>query len=150
MDRYIGLDVHAASRTMAVVGPTGRRIRLQVLDTNAGPLVEALRGIGGDRHVCLEEGTQSSWLYEVLEPHAAEAVVVCGFAQRGPKSDDKVAFWLAGRFAPSLGVWPRPTCGAPLASTASFSSSASPSHRPPSRSTCRVGESRGLRLDVRF
>jgi len=60
MDRYIGLDVHAASTTMAVVGPTGRRIRSQVVDTSAGPLVEALRGIGGERHVCLEEGTQSS------------------------------------------------------------------------------------------
>jgi transposase len=95
MDRYIGLDVHAASTTMAVVGPTGRRIRSQVVDTSAGPLVEALRGIGGERHVCLEEGTQSSWLYEVLEPHAAEVVVVCAFAQRGPKSDEKDAYWLA-------------------------------------------------------
>ena len=88
MDRYIGLDVHAASTTMAVVGPTGRRIRSQVLDTSAGPLVEALRGVGGERHVCLEEGTQSSWLYEVLEPHAAEVVVVCGFAQRGQKNEE--------------------------------------------------------------
>jgi hypothetical protein len=72
MDRYVGLDVHAASTTMAVVGPTGRRIRSQVLDTSAGPLVEAFRGIGGERHVCLEEGLQSSWLYEALEPHATE------------------------------------------------------------------------------
>ncbi len=95
MDRYIGLDVHAASTTMAVVGPTGRRIRSQVVDTSAGVLVEALRGIGGDRHVCLEEGTQSSWLYEVLEPHAAEVVVVCGWSQRGSKSDEKDAYWLA-------------------------------------------------------
>jgi hypothetical protein len=80
---------------MAVVGPTGRRIRSQVVDTSAGPLVEALRGIGGDRHVCLEEGTPSSWLYEVLEPHAAEVVVVCGWPQRGSKSDEKDAYWLA-------------------------------------------------------
>lgn len=50
----------------------GRRIRLQVLDTSTGVLVDVLRGIGGGRHVCLEEGTPSSWLYEVLEPHAAE------------------------------------------------------------------------------
>jgi hypothetical protein len=80
---------------MAVVGPTGRRIRSEVLDTSAGPLVEALRGIAGERHVCLEEGTQSSWLYEVLAPHAAEVVVVCSFAQRGSKSDEKDAYWLA-------------------------------------------------------
>jgi hypothetical protein len=95
MDRYIGLDVHTASTTIAVVGPTGRRLRSLVVDTSAGALVEALRGIGGERHVCLEEGTQSSWLYEVLEPHAAEVVVVCGWPQRGPKSDEKDAYWLA-------------------------------------------------------
>jgi hypothetical protein len=31
-------------------------------------LVECLRMIPGQRHVCIEEGTQSTWLYEILLP----------------------------------------------------------------------------------
>ena len=31
--------------------------------------------IPGRLHLCLEEGTQSAWLYELLEPHVAEVVV---------------------------------------------------------------------------
>ena len=34
MDRYIGLDAHSASCTVAVVGPSGRRLQSQVLETN--------------------------------------------------------------------------------------------------------------------
>ncbi len=30
MDRYIGLDVHASSCTLAVVGPSGKRLGTQV------------------------------------------------------------------------------------------------------------------------
>ena len=68
MDRYIGLDVHASSCTLAVVGPSGRKLGSQVLETNGRALVEALRAIPRPRHVCFEEGTQSAWLYEVLSP----------------------------------------------------------------------------------
>jgi len=38
MDRYIGLDAHASSCTVAVVGPSGRRLHSQVVETNAGAL----------------------------------------------------------------------------------------------------------------
>jgi len=34
-----------------------------------------VRAVGGRDHVCLEEGTQSAWLYELLKPHVAEVVV---------------------------------------------------------------------------
>ncbi len=66
MDRYIGLDAHASSSTVATVGPSGRRLHSQVVETNAGALIRVLRGIPGTRHLCLEEGTHASWLYEVL------------------------------------------------------------------------------------
>ncbi len=95
MKRYIGLDVHSASTTIAVVGPTGKRLKSLVVETSAPALIEALRLIGGEQHVCLEEGTQSSWLYEVLSPHAAEVVVAIAFSNRGAKSDEKDAYWLA-------------------------------------------------------
>ena len=69
MDRYIGLDVHASSCRLAVVGPSGTRLGTQVVEANAGALIEVLRGIPRRRHICMEEGTLSEWLHEVLEPH---------------------------------------------------------------------------------
>jgi hypothetical protein len=33
MQRYIGLDVHAASTTIAVVGPSGKVLRTEVVET---------------------------------------------------------------------------------------------------------------------
>ena len=35
MDRDIGLDAHASSRTVAVIGPSGRRLGSHVVETNA-------------------------------------------------------------------------------------------------------------------
>ncbi|XYH98498.1 hypothetical protein ACMHYB_01675 [Sorangium sp. So ce1128] len=73
MQRYIGLDVHAASTTFAVVGESGKRLGSHVVETNGQALVEQLKAITGKRHVVLEEGTQSGWLYEILSPHAEES-----------------------------------------------------------------------------
>ena len=92
MERYVGVDAHAASCTLAVVGATGKRLRSIVVDTNGRALVEAVKGIGGRLHICLEEGTQSAWLYELLEPHAAEVVVTVAPETKGPKSDIRDAW----------------------------------------------------------
>ena len=59
MDRYIGLDAHASSCTVATVGPSGRRLHSQVVETNAGALIRVLRGIPGTRHLCLPPGTDA-------------------------------------------------------------------------------------------
>jgi transposase len=61
------------------------------VETNGPSLVEAITSIAGQRHVCLEEGTQSEWLYELLEPHAVEVVVTVPERQRGNKNDAKDA-----------------------------------------------------------
>ena len=95
MDRYIALDAHKESCTLAVVGPSGRRLKSQVVETNGRALVEAVQSIPGQRHVCLEEGTQSAWLYELLRPHAAEVVVTLPAKRRGPKDDLRDAWALA-------------------------------------------------------
>jgi hypothetical protein len=95
MDRYIGLDAHASSCTVAVIGPSGRRLQTQVLETNARALIAFLETIPKSRHLCLEEGTHANWLYEVLSPHVQE-IVVAGVPQsRGPKSDKRDALQLA-------------------------------------------------------
>jgi hypothetical protein len=45
MDRYIGVDAHASSCTLAVVSGSGKRIGTQVVETNARCLIEAVRQI---------------------------------------------------------------------------------------------------------
>ncbi len=87
MDRYAGLDAHAETCTLGVIGPSGRRLTSKVIETNGRALVEAVRGIGGRVHLCLEEGTQSAWLYELLEPHVAEIVVTTPPEAKGAKDD---------------------------------------------------------------
>jgi transposase len=97
MDRYIGLDAHAASCTLGIVGPSGRRLREQVVETNGEALVGAIRSVGGRRHLCIEEGELSAWLYELLRPHVARVVVARAVRDPGPKSDAIDAFGWAER-----------------------------------------------------
>ena len=95
MDRYIGLDAHSSSCTVAVVSPSGRRLQSKVLETNARVLIDFLKSIPRPRHLCLEEGTHSAWLYEELAPHVDELVVVGVGRRQGSKSDSVDAFGLA-------------------------------------------------------
>jgi predicted ATPase len=60
MDRYVGLDVHLRSTTIAVLSASGKRIKTLVVETHGQALVEAIRLIPGRLHICLEEGTQSA------------------------------------------------------------------------------------------
>ncbi len=95
MDRYIGLDVHSQSCTLVVLGPSGRRLKNQVLETNGRVLVDAIKGIAGDLHLCFEEGTQSAWLHELLSPHVKELVVTVPAERKGAKDDLRDATELA-------------------------------------------------------
>jgi transposase len=97
MKRYIGLDVHAASTTFAVIGESGKRLGTHVVETNGQALVEQLKTIPGERYVCLEEGTQSAWVYEILSPHAKEVTVAVVSESRGQKDDERDAYGLADR-----------------------------------------------------
>jgi transposase len=98
MDRFIGLDTHLSSCTLAIVGPSGKRLRSEVIETSAGELARAVRRVRGTRHLCLEEGTMSDWLHEVLSPHVHELVVIGPQKKkRGPKSDRLDAFDLANK-----------------------------------------------------
>jgi transposase len=95
MDRYIGLDAHSSSCTAGVVGPSGKRLQSQVIETNAQALINFLLTIPGNRHLCIEEGTHANCLYEVLSPHVQEIVVARVGESRGPRSDQIDAFGLA-------------------------------------------------------
>jgi transposase len=95
MERYIGMDVHAASCTLAVISEKGRKLRDFPVETNGQALVEAIRMIPGHKHLVFEEGLQSAWLYETLSPHVDETVVAGITESRGPKSDKRDAYGLA-------------------------------------------------------
>jgi len=95
MERYIGMDVHAASSTLAVISEKGRKLRDFPVETNGQALVEAVRMIPGHKHLVFEEGLQSAWLYETLSPHVDEIVVAGITESRGPKSDKRDAYGLA-------------------------------------------------------
>ena len=95
MERYIGIDVHAASCTVAVISETGKKVKDFPVETNGQALVEAIRMIPGHKHLVFEEGPQSAWLYETLRPHVDE-IVVAGVSQsRGQKDDKRGAYGLA-------------------------------------------------------
>lgn len=97
MDRYIGLDAHSQSCTLVVMSSTGRKLREMIVETNGKALVDAVRGIAGTRRLCMEEGAQSQWLYETLDPHVDELVVVHAAKHAGNKSDSIDAWGLAER-----------------------------------------------------
>jgi len=95
MNRYIGLDAHSESCTIAVMGETGRRLRKQVLDTRADVLIDFFKGIAGHKCLCLEDGQLAEWLVEVLEPHVDKLVVIQPEKHAGQKSDEEDAWSLA-------------------------------------------------------
>jgi hypothetical protein len=90
--RSVSLDVHAASTTFAVIRESGKRLGAHIVETNGQALVEQLKSIPGKRHVCLEEGTQSAWIYAILSPDAEEVVIAMVPESRGQKSDESDAF----------------------------------------------------------
>ena len=89
--KYIGLDVHKESISIAVVNAAGKLVMECVIETKAITLLQFFRGLRGDLHVTWEEGTSAAWLYDLIQPHVTE-VVVCNPRQNalvnhGNKSD---------------------------------------------------------------
>lgn len=95
MDKYLAIDVHAQSCTLAVVGPAGKRLMMDIIETSGRALVERIRQISGRKHLCIEEGTQSEWLYQLLAPYVEEMVIAVPQRQKGHKSDATDAWTLA-------------------------------------------------------
>jgi hypothetical protein len=89
--KYIGLDVHQATVSVAVLDSTGKPAMEAILETKAGEILQFLHGLRGSLHVTFEEGTCASWLHDLLKPHVTE-VLVCdprrnAWLKVGSKSD---------------------------------------------------------------
>src|ERR1700691_1933277 len=74
--KYIGLDVHQATISVAVVDCAGKLVMEAILETKAETILQFIRGLRGSVHVTLEEGTCAAWLHDLLKPHVA-SVLVC-------------------------------------------------------------------------
>ena len=89
--KYIGLDVHKETISIAVMNSAGKLIMESVIETKAITILQFIQGLRGDLHVTFEEGTWAAWLYDLLKPHVTK-VVVCNprktaLLKDGSKSD---------------------------------------------------------------
>jgi transposase len=74
--RYVGLDVHKDSISVAMRDGRGKVIEEIVLPTSEAALLGWVKEQRGTLHVALEEGTWAAWLHELLVGRVAR-VVVC-------------------------------------------------------------------------
>src|ERR1700741_534854 len=74
--KYIGLDVHQATISVAVLDSAGKLVMEAILETKAETILQFIRGLRGSLHVTLEEGTCAAWLHDLLKPHVTQ-VLVC-------------------------------------------------------------------------
>ena len=79
--KYIGLDVHQATITVAVRDSAGKLVIEAILETKAETILQFLHGVRGSLHVTFEEGTWAAWLHDLLKPHVTR-VVGCTTASR--------------------------------------------------------------------
>ena len=89
--KYIGMDVHQATISVAVMDSAGKLILESILETKAATILQFIAGLRGSLLVTFEEGTSAAWLYDLLKPHVAN-VLVCdprknALLKDGSKSD---------------------------------------------------------------
>ena len=74
-EKYIGMDVHQATISVAVMDSKGKLIMECILETKADTILEFVHGLRGTVSVTFEEGTSAAWLHDLLKPHVAYLVV---------------------------------------------------------------------------
>jgi hypothetical protein len=91
--KYIGMDLHSATISAAVVNDAGKLNLEATMATEASAVLDFIGGLQGTLHVAFEEGIHAAWLYELLRPHVAQ-VVVCDPRQlprhKGENKNDKI------------------------------------------------------------
>ena len=73
--KYIGMDVHKQSISIAVRNAVGKVVMECVIETKASMIVQFIDGLRGEVQVTFEEGTSAAWLYDLLKPHVSKLVV---------------------------------------------------------------------------
>src|ERR1700693_1053466 len=108
--KYIGMDVHKETISIAVMNGDGKLVMESIIETKASTILQCIQGVRGDLHVTFEEGTWAAWLYDLLKPQVTE-LVVCdarknALLKEGNKSDKidarKLADLLRGGYLRSV------------------------------------------------
>ena len=73
--KYIGMDVHKESISIAVRNNAGKVVMECVIETKAITILEFIHGLRGELQVTFEEGTWATWLYDLLQPHPGKGLV---------------------------------------------------------------------------
>ena len=89
--KYIAMDVHQATISVAVMDAAGKLVMESTIETKAATILDFIHGLRGSLWVTFEEGTSAAWLYDLLKPHVAK-VMVCdprknALLKTGNKSD---------------------------------------------------------------
>ena len=64
--KYIGMDVHQASISVAVRDSAGKLVMESIIETKATTIREFIRGLGGSLSITFEEGTSAAWLLSLI------------------------------------------------------------------------------------
>src|SRR3982074_3673480 len=70
--KYIGMDVHKESISIAVMNGAGKIGMECVIETKASMILQFIDGLRGDLQVTFEEGTSAAWLYDLLKPRVTK------------------------------------------------------------------------------
>ena len=97
MERYLGIDMHRDSCTAVVLSAGGKKTGQQVVATEAAALVQYVKSLSGELHVCVEEGEWSEWVVEILSPWVHRVMSATAPGRKGPRSDAMDARELAER-----------------------------------------------------
>jgi len=89
--KYIGMDVHKETISIAVLNSSGKLVMETIIETKASTVLEFVQELRGSLQVTFEEGTWAAWLYDLLKPHVRK-IVVCdprrnALLKEGNKSD---------------------------------------------------------------
>ena len=74
-EKYIGMDIHDATISAAVMNAEGKVLMECVLETKAATILEFIQGLRGTLAVTFEEGILAAWLHDLLQPHVSRLVV---------------------------------------------------------------------------
>jgi transposase len=90
-EKYIGMDVHQATISAAVMDVRGKLLMECVLETKASTIVEFIQGLKPPLCLTFEEGTSAAWLHDLVKPRVSRLVVCdprkAALLKDGSKSD---------------------------------------------------------------
>jgi hypothetical protein len=70
--KYVGMDVHKDTISIAVMSSAGKVVMESILETKAATILQFIQGPRGNLLVTFEEGTWAAWLYDLLKPHVTK------------------------------------------------------------------------------